>query len=357
MKKLNVAIIGQGRSGKDIHGAFLRSDKNEYFTVRYVVEFDERRRRISEEIYEGCTALEDYTELFGKKDIDLVVNASFSDMHFSLTKDLLDHGFNVLTEKPFAKTSFEAQALIETAKKNGVLLASFHNSQVAPYYIFAKKLIADGTLGDVKQVNVRFNGFARRWDWQTLQKKCAGGTYNTGPHPIGLALGFLDFAEDARIVYSKLDCGLTSGDADDYAKIVLAAKDKPLVDIEITSLDAYSDYNLKLIGSRGTYKCTIADYKLTYIVDGENPERPVIEHFLEDENGNPLYCSESLVKHVEEGKFEGTSFDLGTKGIYEDVYYALTERRPLRVSNEMAARVVGVMEAVVAANPLPVKFI
>ena len=356
MKKLNVAIIGQGRSGKDIHGAFLRSPKNTMYNVKYVVDFDERRRRISEEIYEGSVALSDYRELFDKKDIDLVVNASFSDMHYSISKDLLEHGFNVLTEKPFAKTYLEASVLIETAKRNGVLLASFHNSQVAPYYLYAKKLIADGTLGDVKQVNLCFNGFARRWDWQTLQKKCAGGTYNTGPHPIGLALGFLDFAEDSRIVYSKLDTGLTSGDADDYAKILLTAKDKPLVDVEIISLDAYCDYNLKVIGSRGTYKCSIAEYKLTYIKDGENPERPVIEHFLEDENGNPLYCSEALNKHVEEGKFEGTSFDLGTMGIYEDVYYAITEGRPLRVTNEMAAKVVSVMEAVVAENPLPVKF-
>ena len=132
MNKLNVAIIGQGRSGKDIHGAFFRSERNKHFNVKYVVELDERRRRISEEIYEGCTALTSYTELFDKKDVDLVVNASFSDMHFPITRDLLAHGFNVLTEKPFAKTAFEAATLIKTAEENSVILASFHNSQVAP---------------------------------------------------------------------------------------------------------------------------------------------------------------------------------------------------------------------------------
>ena len=31
MKKLNVAIIGQGRSGRDIHGAFFKSEYNEKF--------------------------------------------------------------------------------------------------------------------------------------------------------------------------------------------------------------------------------------------------------------------------------------------------------------------------------------
>ena len=47
MKKLNLAIIGQGRSGKDIHGVYYISEKNQYYTVKYVVEADERRREIS----------------------------------------------------------------------------------------------------------------------------------------------------------------------------------------------------------------------------------------------------------------------------------------------------------------------
>lgn len=29
-KKLNLAIIGQGRSGKDIHGAYYISERNKY---------------------------------------------------------------------------------------------------------------------------------------------------------------------------------------------------------------------------------------------------------------------------------------------------------------------------------------
>ena len=33
MKKLNVAIIGQGRSGRDIHGAFFKSEYNEKYNV------------------------------------------------------------------------------------------------------------------------------------------------------------------------------------------------------------------------------------------------------------------------------------------------------------------------------------
>ena len=44
MKKLNLAIIGQGRSGKDIHGAYYVGEKNKYYNVKYVVDADARRR-------------------------------------------------------------------------------------------------------------------------------------------------------------------------------------------------------------------------------------------------------------------------------------------------------------------------
>ena len=47
VKKLNVAIIGQGRSGRDIHGAFFKSEENEKFEVAYVVEKSEKRRSIA----------------------------------------------------------------------------------------------------------------------------------------------------------------------------------------------------------------------------------------------------------------------------------------------------------------------
>ena len=140
MKKLNVAIIGQGRSGKDIHGHFFRSDANKYFNVKYVVDFDERRRRISEQIYEGCRTFEKFEELFGIDDIDLVVNSTFSQFHYPVTKALIEHGFNVLVEKPFARSRYECEELIALAKQKGVLLAVFQQSFLAPYYIFSKEL-------------------------------------------------------------------------------------------------------------------------------------------------------------------------------------------------------------------------
>ncbi len=356
MKKLNIAIIGQGRSGKDIHGKYYRSEDNVYYNVKYVVDADAFRRSVAEQIYPGCKTFADYKELYTLEDIDLVVNSTYSEMHYPITKDLLLHGMNVLVEKPFARSRYECDELIKIANEKGVTLAVFQQTFLAPFYQFVYDTIKSGKLGSITQISVRYNGFARRWDWQTLQKKCAGSTYNTGPHPIGIGLGLIDFDKNAKVVYSKLDTGLTSGDADDYAKIIITAPEKPIVDIEISSLDAYSNYNVKIQGSKGTLKATPKSYEMTYIQDGENIERPVVETFLKDDAGNPIYCSEKLVKHVEGEDFNGTAFDIGTAKLYEQLYFKITEGREMTVTPEMAADIISVIETVHAQNPLPLKY-
>ena len=356
MKKLRVAIIGQGRSGRNIHGAFYLSDANTLFEVAYVVDADEHRRALAADDFPNAVILSDYRELFACEEIDLVVNASYSEMHYPISKELLEHGFNVLCEKPFGRNREECETLMRIAKEKNCVLAVFHNTQEAPFYLHALETIRSGKLGEIKQISIFYNGFARRWDWQTLQKKLAGSVYNTGPHPIAMALGFLDFDADTRVAFSKLDLALTSGDAEDYAKIILSTPGKPVIDLEISSIDAYNDFTLKIQGTRGTFKSTPGAYTMKYIVDGENPERPVQETFIHDDNWRPIYCWEPLNAHEEQGNYTGNAFDVGTKAIYESVYRAITEGAPLTVTCEMAAQVIDVIDTVHAQNPLPVKY-
>ncbi|MBQ8552521.1 MAG: Gfo/Idh/MocA family oxidoreductase [Clostridia bacterium] len=356
MKKLKLAIIGQGRSGRGIHGDFYKSENNIWYDVAAVVELDPERRERALAEYPGCTVYEDYRELFERDDIDLAVNASFSEMHYPITKDLLCHGFNVLCEKPLARNYYEACDLINTAKAHNVTLAAFQQTFLAPFYKKAKEVADSGILGNIKQVSICYNGFARRWDWQTLQAKMAGCVFNTGPHPIGMALGFLDFDELARVEYSKIDLALASGDAEDYAKIIMSAPGKPVIDVEISPCDAFKPHTLKIQGDHGTFLCTTGDYKMKYIVDGENPERPVIWEPLEKEDGTPSYCGETLITHVEEGKIGGSAFDVAVVDFYHMLYDTLTTGAPLLVPIENIAKIVQVIEKVHADNPMPVKY-
>ena len=134
MKKLNVAIIGQGRSGKDIHGLYYRGEKNVYYNVAYVVDRDEYRRGVAEAIYPRCVALSDYRELFDKSDIDLVVNASYSEDHYPITEDLLSHGFiEAFSADVAEKDAFELAKVV--VRESGVWSDIFRDKQklLQPY--------------------------------------------------------------------------------------------------------------------------------------------------------------------------------------------------------------------------------
>lgn len=353
MEKLRIAIIGQGRSGRNIHGAFFSSEANDFCEVCAIVELDAQRREIAKKEYPGAVILEDYADLYNMDNIELVVNSTYSNDHYRITKDLLSHGKNVVVEKPMARNRYECDDLIKCAKDNNVVLAVFQQSFLAPYYKKALEVCKSGVLGKIKQVNITYNGFARRWDWQTLQCKMAGSIFNTGPHPIGLALGFLDFDENAYVAFSSRDTLITSGDAEDYAKIIITAPNKAAVDIEMISTDAYPESVLKVIGSKGTFRTTFVSYEMKYIVDGENPERPVVFDSLKTEDGTPIYCSEELITHEEKGEFSGTAFDIGTKSFYQMMFDRIRNNVPLEITPEMAARIVGVIDEIHAKNPLP----
>ena len=77
MKRLNVAIIGQGRSGRGIHGEYFLREEGKRFCVKAVVDKLEDRRKQAQETFH-CDTYDDYQKLYDRNDIDLVINATYS---------------------------------------------------------------------------------------------------------------------------------------------------------------------------------------------------------------------------------------------------------------------------------------
>lgn len=356
MKKLNIAIIGQGRSGRDIHGAFFRSEANTLYHVAAIVdELPERRERARAEYGPDVDVYASHKELYGRKDIDLVVNSTYSYQHYPVAMDLLTHGFNVVVEKPFCMRVCEAEAMIRAAKEHGVMLCVFQQSHFAPYYRRIREILASGVLGDIQQISIHFSGFARRWDWQTSQRFGGGGMRNTGPHPLEQALDLLD-VDELPAVTSRMACVNTFGDADDYCKILLLAPGKPVMDVEISSCDAYNDYNYNIQGSRGCLRATLSHIQYKYYRPEDEAERALTLEPLCDKNGYPAYCSEQLTWHQFEEDVQGTAFDSAVKLYYDNIYAHLTQGEPLVIRPEKIALQVALFEEVFRQNPMPIRF-
>lgn len=356
MKKvLNIAIIGQGRSGRDIHGTYLLKDEaKELFKVVAVVEKNAARRQRAKEEF-GCDVYEDYTELFGRSDIDFVVNSSFSYCHFPITLDLLEHKFNVLVEKPFGRYAMDCERMMNAAKENGVMLTVFQQTRFAPFYLRAKEIIDSGVLGKLQHVHLCYNGFSRRWDWQCSQRFCGGALLNSGPHPMDVAIDIMDIDEMPN-VFSCMKQVNTSGDAEDYAKVILTAPGKPLVDVDVNCCDGYSDYYLKVCGDRGTLRSTYSNIKWKYFEEGQPLPALDLETLVDEDGVSPSYCKDNLIWHEQSEDVEGNCFDVAVKNLYENIYGHLVNGEPLKVKNERVALQIKIIELAHAQNPMPVKF-
>lgn len=354
MKKLNVAIIGQGRSGRDIHGKFFRSEFNTKYNVVAIVDAIEARRLRALEEYPGCDVYADYTELFGRTDIDLVINSTFSHQHTDITIDLLNHGFNVVCEKPFAKTYEDGCRMINAAKKNGKMLNAFQQSRLAPYYKKIKEILASGILGEVIDIQSNFGGFARRWDWQTSLDFAAGNVRNTGPHPLDQALDLLGFPNEIN-VFSKLACYNDFGDAEDYAKIILTSPGKPLAEITISSYNGYGQPTYVISCKNGCLKSTLAETEIKYYDPATAPKQKQILAPLEKEDGTPAYCSETLDWKTETIKIKGDVFNEAVSDYYDMIYANLTEGKEMQITPEQVLKQLKVIDLIHAQNPLAVK--
>jgi len=354
MKTIRVAIIGQGRSGRDIHGRYFLSSANTHYKVAAVVDRLEHRRRRAIDEY-GCDVYADYTELFGRKDIDLVINSTYSKDHYPVTLDLLKHGFHVVSEKPFALHASDCNEMIRAAKENHVMLCVFQQSHFAPYYRRILEILNSGVLGRPIEVKIQFSGWGRRWDWQCMQSMGGGCLRNTGPHPMEQALDLLGGEEMPQIA-SRLDIANSFGDAEDFAKVLLMLPGKPLVDLEISSCNHYADYTYLIEGSYGTLKATTSHISYRYYRPEEAPGRELIRESLEGEGGVPVYCHEELPIHEEEEDVKGSAFDAAVEAYYNNIYNHLTAGEELVIKPEKIRRVVAVMEEVHRQNPMPERF-
>jgi scyllo-inositol 2-dehydrogenase (NADP+) len=345
---LRVGILGQGRSGRNIHAEYLKDDPR--FAIVAVADLLADRRERAEREY-GCATYANVDDLLARKDLDLVVNALPSHLHAPITLRGIESGHNVLCEKPLARYAAEVDALIAASERQGRLLAIFQQSRFAPYFVKIREVIASGVLGRIVAIKIRFNGYARRWDWQTLQEYAAGSLLNTGPHPVDQALQLLAY-DGMPSVWCKMDRVNSYGDAEDYVKLIMTAPDRPLVDLEISSCDAYPRYTYQLQGSRGGLAGTTSHLDWRYFDPAMAPAQVLIREPLP----GPSYCSEELpwqqaswdVPQEQEDLFHSMS-----GRIYSNLYDVLTKAAALVVTPAEVRQQIAVIEECHRQNPLP----
>jgi len=345
-RPIRVAILGQGRSGYDIHARHLARDRR-YTIVAVAEPLADRREQAEREF--GAQTYEDYRDLIRRDDLDLVVNAAPSHLHVPISLEVLAAGHNVLCEKPLARRAAEVDQLIAASRRAGKLLAIFQQSRFAPYFEQVGKVIRSGVLGRIVMIKVAANGFGRRWDWQTLQECNGGNLLNTGPHPLDQALQL--FGPGMPTITCLMDRANTFGDADDHVKLLLSGEGRPTIDLEISSCCAYPLYAYQVYGTRGGLSGTTTEIAWKYF----DPRRAPRQTLLREPLAGRAYCRETL-KWTERKwtvpKGKADLFSYMSRQFYSHLHKTLTEGAPLVITPEQVRQQIAVIEECHRQNPL-----
>ncbi|MHA6484901.1 Gfo/Idh/MocA family protein [Paenibacillus sp. strain BS8-2] len=349
---IKVGIIGQGRSGRLIHGNLL-AQIPDYFKIVAIADSIEERQRSAERDF-NCMAYDTWEQMVDGEELDLVVNASPSHLHFSISLELLNRGIHVLCEKPLAGSVQEVDQLIEASERSGKVLAIFQQQRYQPAFVQLQEVIKSGVLGRIIQIDLSLNGFGRRWDWQTLQSNNGGSLMNTGPHCVDQALQLLGTDENPQVL-CMMDRVNTFGDAEDYVKLIMKKQGHPTLDVEISSCSAYPHEQFNIQGSNGGLHGNASHLAWKYFVTEEAPQQQLITEPLIDSNGNPAYCAEKLIWHeaswdniTPEGR---NDMNLLTERVYMMLYGVIREGAPLEITPQQIRQQMWVMEECRRQNP------
>jgi predicted dehydrogenase len=349
MKPLRVGILGQGRSGRDIHAACLASSPRKYRIVVVSDPLEKRSRRAEREF--GCEGETDYRRVLRRDDLDLIVNATPSHLHVPITRQALRAGHDVLCEKPVARRARDVDALVDLARKMGRTLGVFQQARYHPTFVQVRKVVDSGVLGRVVQVRMAANGFARRWDWQTLQEMNGGSLLNTGPHSLDQALMLFDPSGEMPEVWCRMDRATTFGDAEDHVKLMLTGPNRPMIDLEVSSCCAYPLYSMQVYGTCGGLTALGGEVKWRWF----DPRRAPKQELIRTPLPGPSFCHETLPWRERTWKQPDSVKDLFgymSSQYYDGLRSALTEGRPLEVTLAQVRRQIAVIERCHRMNPL-----
>jgi predicted dehydrogenase len=185
-KPINAAVVGYGLSAKVFHIPLIQALPND-FKLYGVVQRSPKPDNDASKDFPGIKLFSSVEEVYKDPNVDLVVITSTPGTHFQMCKDALEAGKNVVVEKPFVPTAKGADDLIEIQKKSGKVLAVYQNRRWDADYLTLRKLIDEGSLGDIAEFETHFDRHrpdAPAESWKTEEAPGHGSIYELGTHLI-----------------------------------------------------------------------------------------------------------------------------------------------------------------------------
>lgn len=200
MKKVRVGVVGIGSIAHMFHLDNYR-DHPEVELVA-VADTDKERAISTATEYGGIVAYGSAKEMFEAEDLDAVSICTFNNSHVELALLALQHGLDVLLEKPMAMNMEEAEALkaAEYASDNLVMIGMSHRYRNDSQVI--QRTVESGELGHIyfaKTKILRRRGVPVGW-FTDNQYSGGGPMKDIGVHVLDLAWWMMGKPEPDKVV-------------------------------------------------------------------------------------------------------------------------------------------------------------
>src|ERR1700687_1107576 len=143
---LRVGIVGTGFGARVQVPGFRAAG----FEVTAICSAHLDRARTAAEQAGIPVAVDAVSDLVGRSDVDVVCVSSPPTLHREHTLAALDAGKQVIREKPMARDSAHARAMLATAERAGVVHAIDHEFRYTPARLKVKELIEAHAVGEMR---------------------------------------------------------------------------------------------------------------------------------------------------------------------------------------------------------------
>ena len=192
---MRIAIVGAGLQARRRAAVIAASADAEVVVV--VATRMTSAARLGREV--GAEASTDWAAAVVRPDVDAVIVCTPPDVHEEIAGAALGAGKHVLCEKPLARSSAEAQRMVDQTDAAGRVLWCGFNHRYHPALRQVREWLAQGDLGEAMYLRARYGiggrpGYER--EWRADPGRVGGGQLmEQGIHLVDLARWFLgDFA-------------------------------------------------------------------------------------------------------------------------------------------------------------------
>lgn len=202
----------------------------------------------------------DYKKMIEENDLELVGIATESGNHAEIALYCIDHGINVIIEKPMAMSMKDANEIIHRSEEKGVKVCACHQNRFNVAVQQLRKALEEGRFGKLSHgsIHVRWNrnkGYYEQAPWRGTWAQDGGALMNQCIHGIDLLRWM--FGDEVEEVYGATRQQFHDYlEAEDIGMAVVKFKNGAVATIEGTT-NVYPqnlEETLYVFGENGTVK-------------------------------------------------------------------------------------------------------